>query len=313
MAIFWVVVFCICLALLVKGADIFLNKAETIGYSLGISPFIVGVAIVGFGTSLPELVSSIAGVLQGAPEIVMANVVGSNIANILLIIGISAMIARKLVVTKDIIDLDLPLLGLTTVLLIGVAYDRVVTVPESILLLIAYGIYFWYVVTDKAEAKEGETEIVVQRKKVKVSDVVVLIGGLALLVVSAKYLIEAVIALSEIFNIGAGIIAITVVAVGTSLPELIVSIKAALQKKSDVAIGNIVGSNVFNGLFVVGIPGIFGALPIDDKTGTIGLVGLAVATSLLIVSGISKRLYGWEGVFYVMLYILFTAKLLELF
>jgi len=313
MVLFWVAVFLVTLALLVKGADIFLNKAEKIGYSLGISPFIVGVAIIGFGTSLPELVSSIAGVMQGAPEIVMANVVGSNIANILLIIGISAMIARKLVVTKDIIDLDLPLLGLTTALLIGVAYDRVVTVPESILLLIAYGIYFWYIVTDKAEEKEEEIEDAQLRKKVKSSDIAVLIGGLVLLVVSAKYLIEAVIALSAIFNIGTGIIAITVVAIGTSLPELIVAIKAALQKKSDVAIGNIVGSNIFNGLFVVGIPGIFGALPVDSKTATIGLIGLAVATLLLIISGISRRLYGWEGAFYVMLYVLFTAKLLELF
>lgn len=313
MTLFWIVVFLGTLALLVKGADIFLNKAEKIGFSLGISPFIVGVAIVGFGTSLPELVSSIAGVMQGAPEIVMANVVGSNIANILLIIGVSAMIGRKLVVTKDIIDLDLPLLGLTTVLLIGVAYDRVVTIPESILLLIAYGIYFWYVVTDKAEEKEEEIESTQRRKKVKWVDIAILIGGLALLVVSAKYLIEAVIALSVIFNIGTAIIAITVVAIGTSLPELIVSIKAALQKKSDVAIGNIVGSNIFNGLFVVGIPGVFGALPVDAKTGTIGLIGLAVATFLLIVSGISRRLYGWEGAFFVMLYILFTAKLIELF
>ena len=129
----------------------------------------------------------------------------------------------------------------------------------------------------------------------------------------AKYLVESVINLSDMFNIGAGVIAITAIAIGTSLPELIVSVRAAVQRKSEIALGNIFGSNLFNMLVVIGLPGLFTTLPLDEKTFSIGLPVMAAATLLFVVSGISRRIHMWEGAFYLILYVFFIGKLFELF
>ena len=256
MAVFWLVVFIVALIVLVKGADWLIESAEKIGLAFGLSSFIVGVTIVGVGTSFPELISSLAAVLSGVSDVVAANVVGSNIANILLIVGISAIVGKKLVVTKDLIDLDIPLLAISTALFLGVLWDAQITLGESILLLLTYVIYFLYTLfSGEDEDKNTKTK----RPKVQTKDYIMLIIGLTSLVFGAKYLIDALVKLSEIFDIATGVIAITAVAVGTSLPELLVSVKAALKGKSEVALGNIFGSNIFNALAVVGIPGLFGS------------------------------------------------------
>lgn len=121
MALFWIFIFLVSLVVLVKGADLLLKSAEKMGVALGLSPFIVGVVIVGLGTSFPELVSSFVAMFRGIPEFVVANAVGSNITNILLIVGVSAIIAKRLSVTKNLIDVELPLLAIGTVLFLGVA------------------------------------------------------------------------------------------------------------------------------------------------------------------------------------------------
>ena len=138
MLLIWVIIFIVSLVAVVKGADWLLASAEKIGLAAGLSPFIIGVTIVAIGTSLPELVSAIVAVLKGATEIVTANAVGSNIANILLIVGLSAVVAKRLVVTKSLIDLDLPLLAISTVLFIGMAWDQQISLAEAVLLIITY-------------------------------------------------------------------------------------------------------------------------------------------------------------------------------
>ncbi|HBR80144.1 MAG: Na+/Ca+ antiporter, CaCA family [Candidatus Uhrbacteria bacterium GW2011_GWF2_44_350] len=316
MIFFWLIVFVVSLAALVKGADWFLSSAEKVGLAVGLSPFIVGVTIVGAGTSLPELFSSLAAVLSGASEIVAANAIGSNIANILLIVGISALVGRRLMVSKDLIDLDLPLLAISTVLLLGVVWDKQVTWPEAVLLLITYGIYLLYTILHKEDAEEGKKtkkEKILVRPKFFAKDFVLLSVGILGLVFGAKYLIDSVIGLSEIFSIGTGVIAITAVAVGTSLPELLVSVKAVRKGKSEIALGNIFGSNIFNGLVVVGIPGLFKTLVLDEPTFMIGVPALALTTLLFVISGISRRIHIWEGAFFLMVYVLFLAKLFSLF
>ena len=166
MAIIWIIVFIVSLAVLVKSAGWLLSGAERIGLAIGLSPFIVGVTIVGLGTSLPELISSFIAVFEGVPEIVVANAVGSNIANILLVVGLSTVIGRRLVVTKNLIDLDLPLLAIGTTLMIGVAWDREVTFLESVILLITYGVYFAYTILHRDDVKtEEDTELAVFIKK----------------------------------------------------------------------------------------------------------------------------------------------------
>ncbi len=329
MLFIWILIFIVSLAALVKGSDWLIESAEKIGLSLGLSPFIVGVTIVGMGTSFPELISSLVAVLRGVTDVVAANAIGSNIANILLIVGISAFIGVRLTVSKNLIDLDLPLLAICTSILLVVVWDAQITLGESILMLVAYVFYFLYAIYYK-EVDEGgfvydriqdnnkkepekKKEKPAPRPKITLMDIVYLILGIVGLVVGAKYLIDALIALSGMLNIGTGVIAITAVAVGTSLPELLVSAKAAMQKKPDVALGNIFGSNIFNALVVTGLPGLFGTLHLSDKIFSIGVPMLVISTLLFIVSGISRRIHIWEGSFYLTLYVLFMAKLFDWF
>ncbi|MFH1509984.1 MAG: calcium/sodium antiporter, partial [Candidatus Nealsonbacteria bacterium] len=321
-------IFLVSMAVMVKGADWLLESAEKIGLAAGLSRFIIGVTIVGIGTSFPEVISALVATFKGVTEIVTANAIGSNIANILLIIGFSAVLGRKLTVTKSLIDIDIPLLAASTVILLGVIWDGQVTFLESALMLLAYVVYLLYTVIHKDEGDIEELQEVLpsrqtRRKHVEentepklklgVKDFVFLTLGIIGLALGSKYLIDAVIQLSDIFKIGVGVISITAVAVGTSLPELLVSAKAALQKKSEVALGNIFGSNVFNALVVIGLPGMFKTIILDEKTFSIGVPTLILATFLFIVSGISRRIHIWEGAFFLIIYVLFLAKLFNFF
>lgn len=309
MLIIWLIIFIASLALLIKSSDWLLASSEKIGLAIGLSPFVIGITIVAFGTSFPELVSSFVAVAQGIPEVVVANAVGSNIANILIVIGFSVVIARKLKVSKNLIDLDLPLLAISTAIFMIIAWDGQVVFMESIFLLITYGVYMVFSLFYPEEAPEEKSI----RPKVSPKDLMFLFIGIICLAIGAKFLIDSVMVLSELLNITTGIIAITAVAFGTSLPELIVSVKAALKGKSEVALGNVFGSNVFNVLVVVGLPGIFSTLPIDEKTFALGLPMLVIVTILFVFSGISKRIHVQEGILYILLYVLFTAKLFEIF
>ena len=324
MLIFWIIVFIISITVLVKGADWLLGSAEKIGLAVGLSPFIVGVVIVGLGTSFPELISSLVATFRGVTEIVTANAIGSNIANILLIVGISAVVGGRLTFTKNLIDVDLPLLAVSTALFLGIVWDRQIVLGESILLLVLFVIYLLYTILHKDDEEEvevlstrsdrrkhitGPKKEAIQRPKVTGKDILFLIIGVLGLAIGAKYLIDSVIKLSEILAIGAGVISLVAVSLGTSLPELLVSIKAAWQKKPEVALGNIFGSNVFNILLVIGIPGLFKTLILDEQTFTLGIPVLIVATFLFIISGISRKIHVYEGAMYIVIYIFFIGKL----
>jgi cation:H+ antiporter len=228
--------------------------------------------------------------------------------------------------TKSLIDLDIPLLAISTVLFLGVAWDRQIVLSESLLLVAAYIIYLLYTVLHQEEESKEMTEVLPGRpdrrkhlthprkglegsSRVTFKDYIFLILGIVGLVLGAKYLIDSVVALSEILAIGAGVISLFAVALGTSLPELLVSIKAAWRGKSEIALGNIFGSNVFNILVVIGIPGLFETLALDEKTFSLGLPVLIAATFLFIISGISRRIHVWEGAMFLLVYIFFIGKL----
>ena len=311
---------------MVKGADWFLSSAEKIGLALKLPLFVIGVVITGIGTSLPETISSLFAVGQGATEIVAANAIGSNVANILLVIGVAAVVGRRLSIHKNLIDLEIPLLASSTAIFLSLAYDGIITRMESVILVISFILYMGYILThhddikkfdSKKAEKQAATEAGLKKSNGGYSiagrDIVLLIIGLAGLIFGSQYLIKSVINLSEIWNIATGVSAISAIAVGTSLPELLVSVKAAMRGKSDVALGNIFGSNAFNLLMVVGVPGLFSKLRVDDITLSIGLPFLFGATFLFIISGISQRIHNWEGVFYLLFYVIFSAKLFGLF
>lgn len=326
MLLFWIVVFIVSIAVLVKSADWLLVSAEKIGLAIGLSSFIVGIVIVGLGTSFPELISSLVATLRGVTEIAVANAIGSNIANILLIIGISAVLAGRLAVTKNLMDLDLPLLAISTALFVGIVWDRQIVLGESILLLIMFAVYLLYTILHKDSEEEVEVlparperrknitslkrkEKVVQRPKVTAKDILFLVIGVLGLAFGSEYLINSVVNLSKILNVGVGTISLVAVAVGTSLPELLVSAKAAWQKKPEVALGNIFGSNVFNMLVVIGIPGLLRTLYLDEQTFAVGVPFLVVSSLLFIISGLSRRIYVYEGAMYLVVYAFFIGKL----
>ena len=319
---------------LVKGADWFLESSEKIGLALGLSPFIVGVTIVSLGTSFPELFTAVMATLQGAPEIVSANAIGSNIANILLVIGFSALFGGSLAVTKSLIDIDLPLLAIGTAVLLAVVYPFlgggvVVTRPEAIILVVAYVIYFIYTVTHEPPKPEEELKTLPSRKdrrdhisskedqdirpNVKIQDIILLLIGVILLAFGSNYLIDSVIKLSQIHQIAVGVISIIAIAIGTTLPELFVSVKAAKEGNSELALGNIFGSNLFNSFMVIGIPGIISDIPLDTETFRIGIPFLILSTILFVISGISKKVHSYEGAFYLLLYLLFIIKIFGIF
>lgn len=313
MTIIWIIVFIISLAVLILGADWLLESAQKIGLKLGLSPFVVGVTIIGVGTSLPELISSLVATFNGLSGFAVDNAVGSNIANILLVVGLATLFAKKLQVSKDLINLDLPLLAISTTIFLLVAMDGNINFFESLFLIATYIIYLGYTVIYRDEEDEEDDGEKTDKINIAIIDYVKLVGGILALYLGSKYLIDAVSAISLIYNISPGLITITAVAIGTSLPEIVVSVKAAIKKQYEVALGNVLGSNIFNVLVVVGLPGIFRELVIDAKTLSLGLPVLIASTILFIFSGISKRVHAQEGALFLLLYIIFTAKLFGLF
>lgn len=336
MLIFWIIVFVASLFLMIKSADWLVESAEKIGLGLKISPFVIGVTIVSIGTSFPEAASSIAAVLKGAEEIVVANVIGSNIANILLIVGLSAIAARTLIVRRSLIDLDAPLLASATALFAFISLDGKIVFGEGIVLSLAFFIYLFYTIFQRKEEviTPELTEVVpdqgrvgllpsrVERRRKEVLKekpslnfkVFFFLGlGIIGLVIGANYTIESVLNVSDILAISSGLIAITAIALGTSLPELVVSVRAAMKKKYEIALGNIFGSNVFNILLVAGIPALIKPLTITGSAFSVGLPFLIVATLLFIISGISRRIHLWEGTMYLLIYLLFIIKIWGIF
>ncbi len=334
--IFWSIVFVVSLFSLIKGADWLVENSEKIALALKISPFIIGVTIVALGTSLPELASSVLAVVKGASEMVTANVVGSNIANILLIVGLSAIATKSfLAVERSLIDIDLPLLAAVTTVFGFVIWDQEINLREGILLLITFLIYVFYTIyereekpqeifpEEKVKEKDQIVEVLPSRierrkpkekpEKINFKVFLFLILGILLLGGGANFLVDSVVNLARILKIGISVITIFGVAVGTSLPELIVSVRSAFQKKYEIAIGNVFGSNVFNSLVVAGIPALIKPLFVDKITLSVGFPFMVGATILLIISGITRRISMWEGLMYLTIYFLFLAKLFFLF
>ncbi|MGB3988333.1 MAG: calcium/sodium antiporter [Minisyncoccales bacterium] len=314
--VFWIIIFAVSLYALIKGADLFVFGAEKIGLRMGLSPFVIGVTIVAIGTSFPELFVSLAAGFKGVTEAITATVIGSNIANILLIGGLSAIIGKKLIVNKSLIDIELPLLSIGTVIFLSAIWpwnggEAVITRAESVILILAYVSYLLYTISYR-EGSDSEKSPPAEREKLSVQIWVALFVGIGLLVLGSKFLIDSVVEMSKIIGIAVEIITILAVAVGTSLPELVVSVRAAFNKKFDIAIGNIIGSNTFNSFMVIGIPGLFTTIGLDQATFIVGVPMLILTTFLFVISGISNRIHSWEGILYVFLYVFFVGKILNI-
>lgn len=315
----WILVFLVSLAVLIKSADWFTESAERIGQAMQISPFVIGVTIVSVGTSLPELATGILAIFRGDTTIAIANAVGSNIANILLIAGLAAIVASTLKVTRSLIDIDLPLLLGITFLAIIMMMDGNIVWQEGAMLLAFYVIYSIYTV--RSSEKQDKIPLVnwfrLKRRVTKFKVPWPALGWLGLGVVGvyfgADWTVKSTLKIAELLSINSSAIVMSALAIGTSLPELVVSATAAFKGQFEVALGNVFGSNIFNLLVVVGLPSLFTALTVDRPTLMIGLPIMLAATVLYVFSGISQRLHKWEGFIYLFIYAIFLVKLFDIF
>lgn len=277
------------LIILMLGAEALIRGSTELARRFGLSELLIGLTLVGFGTSTPELVASIQAAMVGSPGVAIGNVVGSNIANILLILGVSALIAPIAVEPKafrrDSIVLVASVAATILVALTG-SYGRLAGIGFIIALaayiLLAYLMERAHPESAEAEHHEQMGESAKRGPKSVALDVILCLVGLALLMVGARYLVGGAINVAQSFGVSETLIGLTIVAVGTSLPELITSVMAAVRGKSALALGNVVGSNIYN---VFGILGVTAALsPIQTPSDIFGdMIVMAVATAALII------------------------------
>ena len=244
------------LVLLFVGAEALIRGSSNLAIKIGITPLVVGLTVVAFGTSTPELVVSLKAALLGNSSISLGNIIGSNIANIALILGVAAII-RPLDVHAKVIMREIPIMIGISLLLIFLLLDGELGFIDGLIFVIGLVVYLIANVMmarkEKNPAVESEFKEGLKSKLGIPISIVLMIVGLGLLILGANLFVQSAVAIAKMFNVSDAIIGLTIVAIGTSLPELITSIVAAYKKESDIAIGNVVGSNVFNILGILGI------------------------------------------------------------
>jgi cation:H+ antiporter len=294
--------FVVSLTVLLRASDWFVDSAEEIGLSLGISPFIIGLTIVAFGTSLPELATSIASVLDGHSEIVVSNVVGSNITNIALVLGLVAVVVGRIEQEYNIWHIDMPYLWGSAFIMWFVLQDLHFSIFEAVLFVIGIVIFLSYSI--KGNESNGE-----ERPEAGWRSYLFVVIGIVLVSLSAKYTIDSISKLSEIAGIEEEIIALSAVALGTSLPEVIVSLNAARKGKTSIAIGNVLGSNVFNTYVVMSVPRFFGPLEIPADLQSFYIPLMIAMTVLFGIMTNNKKVTRWEGAVLLMFYLFFVGEM----
>lgn len=306
------------LALLVWSADRFVEGAATTAHHFGMPPLLIGMLIVGFGTSAPEIVVSAISASQGNSGIALGNAYGSNITNIALILGMTALIS-PIAVHSQVLRKELPILTVVTALAAWQLWDGDITLLDAVVLLVVFsGLMAWTIwqglrMKEDLLGSEMEQELDVRAMPIRRA-VFWLVVGLALLIASSRILVWGAVEIAHGFGVSDLIVGLTVVAVGTSLPELASSIIATRKGEHDIALGNILGSNLFNTLAVVGIAGTIHPMPVGPEVFTRDMLVMAVLTLLLFVFGYGFRGPGRinriEGSILLVCYLGYTAYLL---
>ena len=306
------------LVLLVVGAEWLVRGAARLAAAVGVSPLVIGLTIVAFGTSAPELAVSIRAALVGEADIAFGNVVGSNIFNILVILGLSAAIT-PLLVAQQLVRLDVPLMVGVTVLTVLFAQDANISRVEGVALfagLIAYTAFLFIqsrrensAVQQEYEAEFGERPKGAVQLAVNVFWV---IAGLGMLTIGSRWLVEGAVALARAIGVSELIIGLTIVSGGTSLPEVATSVVAAIKGERDIAVGNAVGSNIFNLLSVLGLSSIIAPTGIAVDVAALNFdvwVMLAVAVACLPVFFTGNQIARWEGLMFIGYYVIYLVYL----
>lgn len=299
----------VALFVLIRGADLFVAGAKELGASLGMSKFAIGVLIVGFGTSLPELASSIAAALSGTTEIVVANAVGSNITNILLIVGVLAAFGGRIAIKRDLIKTELPIFFIATTHFLWTVYDGIIDRVEALLLLATFSAYLWYLFVEARSEDSVSLTTKGRRPHLEFRALIFIILGILAVLFGAKYTVLIVTDIAAMLALPIGLISIGAIAIGTSLPELFVTIQAIKRNETDLAIGNIFGSNAFNMLVVVGIPGLITPLFAGEVVMELGLLILLASSAIFFVNGLARQIMRWEGMMMLIFFAFFLIKL----
>ncbi|MCB9790409.1 calcium/sodium antiporter [Candidatus Nomurabacteria bacterium] len=301
------------IAAMLWAAEALSRNAEKIAIRFGIPEFIIGVTLVALGTSLPELISSVFAVSSGRPEIVITNVVGSNVTNILLVLGVAAIVAKKLTVSFNILHVDLPIFITATFLFCLSVLDGKVSRFEGFIMVAALIVYILYVVGYRKEHDGSEITKFRTRKKItKWSYIEFALGGVALFF-GARLAISSIINVSEMLNINPETVSITAFALGTSLPELFVSVSAAKKGLGDIVVGNVIGSSIFNLFGGIGIPAVWKAIPVSENL-LLFLVPITVVTALVyIFTTQEKQITKWEGWILLLFYCFFIGQVVGFF
>ena len=264
--------------LLIKGADIFVDGSSGIAAKFGIPQLVIGLTIVAMGTSSPEAAVSISAALKGSAEITIGNIVGSNILNILIILGISSVIV-PLAVAKSTMRYEIPFMIVITVLLLVTGLNGSIGIVEGIILLSAFAAYLTYLfIMAKNDMKQEDSPKDISTVKAALF----IILGLAMIVLGSNFTVDAASAIALSLGLSERFIGLTIVALGTSLPELCTSVSAARKGNADIAIGNIVGSNIFNILFIVGLSALITEVPFARNFIFDTIIAAAAAVMLLI-------------------------------
>jgi cation:H+ antiporter len=313
----WGIIFVVSLATLITAARFFTNAAEVVGLALGLSPFAVGVVIVSVGTSLPELIASIVAVSKEVSEVVSGNVIGASISNLFFVLALSAIFARKRIELGDqyiLIDLNY-LLG-ATFLLALMMLDGKITFIEGMLGLSAYIAYTLYLLRESNSEQDillnESVKNTAKSGKVQLKDAAMLVISGVFIYLGANYTIEALEHIADALQISKAIISVTVLSIGTTLPEAVISATAARQGKGEIAVGNILGSCIFNSLAITGVASMVGVVIVPPEILRFPLPVYGVGALLFYLLTLDKKISRWEGILFLIIYVLFILKVAAL-
>ncbi|MFZ7275283.1 calcium/sodium antiporter [Avibacterium avium] len=308
------------LAILVWSADRFIDGAASLASYLGMSPLLIGIVIIGFGTSAPEIIVSALSALNHSPGIALGNAYGSNITNIALILGVTAMI-KPIMVNSQVLKKELPVLMLVTLLSAFLIYDATISRLDAVILLAVFTLYMgwtiWQGTRHSGDSLEQDINDELKEKSQMPLKTAVLwlVIGLALLMASSQLLVWGAVNIATYLGVSDLIIGLTIVAIGTSLPELAASIMAARKNELDLAVGNIIGSNLFNTLAVVGIAGAISPIQATPEVFNRDMLVMIALTGLLFLFGYgfkrkNGRINRVEGLVLFLCYVAYNSLLI---
>lgn len=305
-----IVILIIGFILLMKGADFFVDGACAIAKRFGISEMVIGLTIVAMGTSLPEAAVSLAAAWKGNADISVGNVVGSNILNILIILGITSVIT-ELMIQKNTIRYEMPFLILITAVLLFMGMDGEIAFYEGIILWILFLVYLGYLFKISKSETTDRIEIENKQGMSVLKSIVFTLIGLVMIIAGSDFAVDAASAIARIIGLSERFIGLTIVALGTSLPELVTSVTAARKGSADIAIGNIVGSNIFNILFVLGTTALIISVPFQIHFRVDTMIAIGAAVLLWICSMRNCRLGRKAGAVMLLTYAGYFVYLLK--